>query len=106
MIVNIETEEQFREKTKGRKVFIDFWASWCGPCKMLIPVLEKVDEEVDIDILKINVDDHQNLAQEFKVRGIPAMFIVDDGNIVTSITGFQQASEIIETINEQAYETK
>ena len=72
-----------------------FYADWCGPCKMLGQVLEQLE---DIDIIKINVDEEEELAKKYKVMSIPNMFIVKDGEIVKQMIGFKSKDEILEEI--------
>ena len=75
---------------------VDFYADWCGPCKMLSPILEELDG--DIDILKINVDHHPDLASEFKVMSIPTIIYFKDGKLIKRITGFQSKEEFIKDL--------
>ncbi len=76
---------------------VDFWAPWCGPCKMQTPILEKVAEAVGDKavIVKVNVDDERDLAVKFNVRSIPTLIIFKDGQIVETLTGLQQATTLI-----------
>ena len=69
-------EENFEEEIKNGKVLVDFYADWCGPCKALGEILETLD---DINILKINVDEHQDLAIQFGVMSIPTILLFEDG---------------------------
>lgn len=83
------------EELKGIYL-IDFYADWCGPCKMLGQVLETIKE---IDIIKINVDEEEELAKKYKVMSIPNMFIIKDGKIEKQLIGFRSKDEILEEIN-------
>lgn len=74
---------------------IDFYADWCGPCKMLGQVLETLE---DIDIIKINVDEEEELAKKYKIMSIPNMLVVKDGEIVKQMIGFRSKDEIIKEI--------
>ncbi len=69
-------DENFEEEIKNGKVLVDFYADWCGPCKALGEILETVD---NINILKINVDEHQDLAIQFGVMSIPTILLFEDG---------------------------
>lgn len=86
------SEENFEQdvlKAEGF-VLVDFWAPWCGPCKMLGPVLEELAEELKdrVQIVKLNVDENRNLAVKYEVMGIPTMIIFNNGVVVESIVGF------------------
>ncbi|MGM9879320.1 MAG: thioredoxin family protein [Bacilli bacterium] len=74
---------------------IDFYADWCGPCKMLGQVLETLE---DVDIIKINVDEEEELAKKYKIMSIPNMLIIKDGEIVKRMIGFRSKEEILEEI--------
>lgn len=87
MIRNYNKEDL--KSLKGIHI-IDFYADWCGPCKMLSKVLEQIDEE----IIKIDVDKEENLAKEYKVMSIPNLFILKDGEVKSQMIGFHSKDEI------------
>ena len=82
MIKYLEYVDQFNEEINGELVLVDFYADWCGPCKMLSPELEKLDEEVDIKIIKVNVDLLPELARQFRVMSIPTLMLYRNGEFV------------------------
>jgi|SaaInl0LU_22_DNA_1037365.scaffolds.fasta_scaffold10016_4 thioredoxin 1 len=96
--------EEFKELQNGNnKVFIDFYADWCGPCKMMMPVLETVSEEFkdsEVTFVKVNADEERELSAEFGVRGIPTFVMIDNGEIKERYSGVQSKQHLIETIKE------
>ncbi|MDO4467900.1 MAG: thioredoxin [Bacillota bacterium] len=93
-------QTQFNEYMTHDLVLVDFFATWCGPCKMLSPVLEKVQEELagKIEIVKVDVDENMELAQQFGVMSVPTMLVFKQGKIVGSITGYQPAGALVQTL--------
>ncbi|WP_323789547.1 thioredoxin [Psychroserpens sp.] len=82
-------------------VLVDFFADWCGPCKMLAPILKDVKKELgdNIKIIKIDVDKNQSLASKYKVKGVPTMLLFKNGKQVWRQSGLLQKQEIINSIN-------
>ena len=93
-------DENFETETAKGVVLIDFWAPWCGPCKMLGPVLDKIADEIGdkAKIAKINVDNSPQLAQRFAVRSIPAIFILKNGETVDQFVGVQDKQKLVSAI--------
>lgn len=90
-------QEEFIEKVLNSKkpVLVDFFADWCGPCKMLAPVLDVLEKEnEDYDIYKINVDENQDLAAEYEVSSIPNIVIFKNGEVVDRSMGFKTADQL------------
>ncbi len=87
----IETVKEFEDTLKENGlVFVDFFADWCGPCKMLAPVVEELAAETpDVAFVKVNVDDLPDLAQKLGIMSIPAVFIFKDGEPAANTVGFQ-----------------
>ncbi|NLZ25641.1 MAG: thioredoxin [Clostridiales bacterium] len=93
----ILTNDSFDEATKSEKpVLVDFWANWCGPCKMLGPVIEEIASDFDgkAVVAKVNVDENADLAERFGIMTIPAMFIFKEGQVVEKLVGFRTKSQI------------
>ena len=91
----------FREEVLEAKetVLADFWAPWCGPCRMQGPVLEKFAEaNPDVKVVKINVDDNQELAMQFKIMSIPSMIVFKNGEAVNCAVGLQSKAALEELV--------
>lgn len=98
----IENIQQFAELVKQDKpILLDFYADWCGPCQTLLPIVDDLAKEnEDFEIVKINVDNNQELASQFQVRSIPALFFIKDKTVVDRIQGLQPKSFLQSKINE------
>ena len=98
------TDQNFAQDTAEGLVLVDFWAPWCGPCKMIAPVLEELNEDMGdkLKIAKLNVDDNQETAGKYGVMSIPTLLLMKDGNVVDQIVGFQPKEALAEIINKHA----
>ena len=85
-IMHLEKENDFKELIKTDKILVDFFANWCGPCKMLGPVLEKV--ESDIKVIKVDTDEFEDLAREYGVMSIPTLVLLEKGKETKRNIGF------------------
>ncbi|MCF3592428.1 thioredoxin [Rhodobacteraceae bacterium LMO-12] len=98
------TDDTFDAEVKNSDipVVVDFWAEWCGPCKMIGPVLEELSEEMNgkVKIVKINVDENPNSPSQLGVRGIPALFIFKNGEVVANTAGARPKAQMQSWIEE------
>lgn len=79
-----------------KKVLLDFWASWCGPCRMVAPIIEEIsNERFDIKVGKINVDEEPELASKFDIVSIPTLVVIENGRIINQATGARPKEAIL-----------
>ena len=88
-------EKNFDEEISNKRILVDFYADWCGPCRMLGSVLENIK---DIEILKVNVDKFPDIAQRYMVMSIPTLLLMDNGEVIKSNVGFMTEEELNEFI--------
>jgi len=97
----ILTNQNFKEEVKEGLVLVDFFATWCGPCKMIAPVISKIAEEYEgkVKVGKVNVDDENELAIKYQIESIPTLILFKDGEPLKSLIGLSSKSEIENMIN-------
>lgn len=97
------TQENFEEEVLNSSlpVLVDFWATWCGPCKMIAPVVEEIADEYEgrIKVGKVNVDEEDELAAEYSISSIPTLLIFKNGEIVHTLIGYRPKEQILEYLN-------
>ncbi len=101
MSAHIITNESYSQEVLNseRKVLLDFWAPWCGPCQMVLPLVEEIAEErTDIKVGKVNVDEQKELARQFRVMSIPTLVVMQDGEVLRRVTGALSKEEILELL--------
>ena len=100
MITNITKDNFETEVLQSEKpVLVDFWASWCGPCKMIAPEVEQVAmERDDIKVCKVNVDEEGELSIRYGVMSIPTLLIFQNGEVVTTAIGYRKKDEILDLL--------
>jgi len=97
------TRENFEEEVlkADRKVLVDFYADWCGPCKMLAPIVEEVaSEHEDLKVVRINIDNEESIAMDYQIMSIPTLVLIKDGKEVDRVIGYVQ-KKVIETMIER-----
>ncbi|AVP36806.1 thioredoxin [Staphylococcus felis] len=95
------TDSNFNEQINNGVKLVDFWATWCGPCKMIAPVLEDLAADFDgkADVLKLDVDQNQATAAKYEVMSIPTLIVFKDGEPVDKVVGFQPKENLAEVLN-------
>ena len=101
-MAKVATNTNFDELLQdGRLVIVDFWATWCGPCRMLSPILDEVEEEMQdkISVVKVNVDDADEIAARYRIMSIPTLLFFKDGQVVDKTVGAMPKPALVEKIN-------
>ena len=98
MIIHVNDLNEFNEKISQGRVLVDFFATWCGPCKMLAPILEDVDakgEAGDLLIVKVDVDEASDIAIRFGIQSIPTLILFENGKAVNKVLGYMPKPQLL-----------
>ena len=101
-MIHIETEQQFEELLKEGVTLVDFYATWCGPCRMLSPFIEEISEEYEgkVNVAKVDVDECGSIANKYSINAIPAILIFKDNELVKTNVGFLPKEELTSMLDE------
>ena len=103
-MVKLVNSEEFNNEIKEGITFVDFFATWCGPCKMISPIVDEVSNEIsDVKFIKVDVDNSEDVASSFGIMSIPTLMIFKDGKKIIKHTGFISKDELIDFINNNKY---
>jgi len=106
MATKTVTDQSFATDVLGADtpVLVDFWAEWCGPCKMIAPLLDELANEYTgkVKIAKVNIDDHQNLAAKFRVSAIPTLLIFKNGQVIEQMVGAKSKRDLKASLDKAA----
>lgn len=99
-VIEVNTDNFVKEVIESEKtVLVDFWAPWCGPCRMLSPIIDDIAKEhPEIKVCKINVDEQSDLASQFRIISVPTLFIIKNGEIVNQSSGLVTKAKILEML--------
>ena len=101
--IGVEGSDHFEELLEEHSVtLVDFYADWCGPCKMLAPTVAEIAGETDAAVLKIDIDAHQDLAAEYQVQGVPTLYLFKDGDVAERMVGVQDKTTLVDKIESVA----
>ena len=98
MIIHVDNLNEFNEKIASGRVLVDFYATWCGPCKMLAPILEEVDERKeagDLLIVKVDVDEAGEIAAKYGIQSIPTLILFENGKAVKNALGYMPKPQLL-----------
>ena len=94
MIKHLQNESEFASEVASGKVLVDFYADWCGPCQMLSPVIEQLEKETGMKVIKIDVDSLPGIAREFRIMAIPTLLLFENGKMVKRETAYMPIEQL------------
>ncbi|MFQ3320624.1 MAG: thioredoxin 1 [Natronomonas sp.] len=101
--IHVDSEAHLEEILEdSHLVLVDFYADWCGPCKMLEPTVEEIAAETDAAVAKVDIDALQNLAREYQVQGVPTLYLFADGEVADRMVGVQDKGTLVKKIEANA----
>ena len=92
------TKENFDTETATWLVLVDFWATWCGPCQAMMPVLKELEEKTGVKVWKVNVDEQGEIASEFRVMSIPTFIVMKDGKTMEQFVGGKSLDDLVNIV--------
>ena len=103
-VLHVEAADWQGIETSAKPVFLDFWADWCGPCKMLAPTFDRLAEKYgeQVTFAKVNVDELPDIANKFAVRSIPTLVLLQNGNVVERLVGLRSEQELAQVLSRYA----
>ena len=99
--LNVNKSNFHSEVIESEKpVLLDFWAPWCGPCRMVVPLIEEIAQERDdVKVVKVNIDEEPELAREYRVMSIPTLVVMREGKVIKKASGARPKAQILEMLN-------
>jgi thioredoxin 1 len=99
-MMNLTSETFSKALDENAVLIVDFWAEWCGPCRMVAPVLDEIQKEYQVPIAKLNIDEHPELADKYQIRSIPAMIVFENGVPVKTVIGARPKHILVKEFEE------
>lgn len=100
-VLHVQAADWQGLETSAKPVFLDFWADWCGPCRMLAPTFERLAEKYGdhVTFAKVNVDEQPDIANKFAIRSIPTLILMKDGNVAEKVVGLRSEQELAQMLS-------
>ena len=99
-VIHVNNDSLAELEGKGKPILVDFYATWCGPCRMVAPIIDEIAEERDdVTVVKVNIDENPKLANKFEVYSIPTLIVLKDGSVASKSIGYKPKKQIIEMLD-------